>query len=32
MSLITEIQLCIFHVINVTMIDVITWDYTVFIV
>ena len=30
-SLITEIQLCICHVISVKMIDFITWDYTVFI-
>ena len=30
-SLITEIQLCICHVISVTIIDFITWDYTVFI-
>ena len=31
MSLITEIQLCICHVISGTMIDFITWAYTVFI-
>ena len=31
MSLITEIQLCICHVISVTMIDLIIWDHTVFI-